>query len=413
MKTVKNNVVIEAISLSKSFKVPLESSNGLKQKIINSLKGRKGYRFFTPLSDISFTINEGDFFGIVGRNGSGKSTLLKTLAGIYTPNKGSLRVKGNLVPFIELGVGFNPELTGKENVYLNGALLGFSRKEIQSMYDEIVDFSELHDFMEERLKNYSSGMQVRLAFSIAIKARGDILLLDEVLAVGDEAFQQKCYDYFEKLKRDKKTVVLVSHDMASIERFCTRAMLIEKGRVVKIGKSAEIAQLYRALFAKDVDEINKSQQENLDKAYNEVITNVDVKTVQAGVDEADKILVHEPFTVLTRINTSRDISTAHITLTINNSHSQPIAKLSTSKPVRLIEGENKLSFNVKDNVFVNDIYTVDIAIEKSDTPSSWYAVFIAGDVSSFSVFSNQSDRVSQVGAGQKTIIALNYSVEDS
>ncbi|MBF1032826.1 MAG: ABC transporter ATP-binding protein [Candidatus Nanosynbacter sp.] len=241
-------------NLTKSFKIPLEASSGIKQKLINILKGRKGYRVFTPLKDIDFTINEGDFFGIVGRNGSGKSTLLKTIAGIYTPNSGSVEVGGTLVPFIELGVGFNPELTGRENVFLNGALLGFSHDEMEAMYDKIVDFAELGDFMEERLKNYSSGMQVRLAFSIAIRAHADILLLDEVLAVGDEAFQKKCYAYFDKLKREKRTVILVTHDMSAVERFCNKAVFIEDGKVKMIGKPYRIAAAYSRSNIKSYNE---------------------------------------------------------------------------------------------------------------------------------------------------------------
>lgn len=241
-------------NLTKSFKIPLEASSGIKQKLINLLKGRKGYRVFTPLKDIDFTINEGDFFGIVGRNGSGKSTLLKTIAGIYTPNSGSVEVGGSLVPFIELGVGFNPELTGCENVFLNGALLGFSHDEMEAMYDKIVDFAELGDFMEERLKNYSSGMQVRLAFSIAIRAHADILLLDEVLAVGDEAFQKKCYAYFDKLKREKRTVILVTHDMSAVERFCNKAVFIEDGKVKMIGKPYRIAAAYSRSNIKSYNE---------------------------------------------------------------------------------------------------------------------------------------------------------------
>ena len=241
-------------NLTKSFKIPLEASSGIKQKLINLLKGRKGYRVFTPLKDIDFTINEGDIFGIVGRNGSGKSTLLKTIAGIYTPNSGSVEVGGSLVPFIELGVGFNPELTGRENVFLNGALLGFSHDEMEAMYDKIVDFAELGDFMEERLKNYSSGMQVRLAFSIAIRAHADILLLDEVLAVGDEAFQKKCYAYFDKLKREKRTVILVTHDMSAVERFCNKAVFIEDGKVKMIGKPYRIAAAYSRSNIKSYNE---------------------------------------------------------------------------------------------------------------------------------------------------------------
>lgn len=239
----KNNVV-KIVGVTKTFRIPIESVNMLKQKVVGFLLRKKGYRDFTPLKNVSFNIEEGDFFGIVGKNGSGKSTLLKLIAGIYTPNKGHIRTKGKLVPFIELGVGFNPELSGRDNVYLNGALLGFSRKEVDEMYDDIVDFAEMHDFMEERLKNYSSGMQVRLAFSIAIKAKGDILMLDEVLAVGDEAFQKKCYAYFDKLKREKKTVILVTHDMGAVERFCNKAVLIEDGKVKIQGKPHIVAAAY-------------------------------------------------------------------------------------------------------------------------------------------------------------------------
>jgi ABC-2 type transport system ATP-binding protein len=238
-------IIIEGVS--KSFKIPVEGSNGIKQKLINQLKGRKGYREFTPLRDISFSIKKGEFFGIVGRNGSGKSTLLKIIANIYTPEKGSVQVNGDLVPFIELGVGFNPELTGRENIYLNGALLGFSRQEVENMYDEIVNFAELHEFMEERLKNYSSGMQVRLAFSIAIRAKSDILLLDEILAVGDEAFQKKCIDYFYSIKKSGQTVILVTHDMTNVERFCDRALVLHDSKMMGIYKPSEAKKIYEQL----------------------------------------------------------------------------------------------------------------------------------------------------------------------
>lgn len=257
-----SKAIVEISKLTKSFKIPLEASSGVKQQLINILKGRKGYRVFTPLKDISFTINEGDFFGIVGRNGSGKSTLLKTIAGIYTPNGGNVKVHGSLVPFIELGVGFNPELTGRENIFLNGALLGFSHEEMESMYSAIVEFAELEDFMEERLKNYSSGMQVRLAFSIAIRAHADILLLDEVLAVGDEAFQKKCYSYFDKLKREKRTVILVTHDMAAVERFCTKAAFIEDGHVKMIGKPYRIAAAYSRSNSQNYDRTTGLNSDN-------------------------------------------------------------------------------------------------------------------------------------------------------
>ena len=238
---------ISVWNVNKSFHIPLEKSGGIKQKLINQLKGRKGYRDFQALKDMSFTVKKGEFFGIVGRNGSGKSTLLKIMAGIYTPQKGNIQVNGALVPFIELGVGFNPELTGRENVFLNGALLGFGRREIEGMYDDIVDFAEIREFMEERLKNYSSGMQVRLAFSIAIRAKSDILLLDEVLAVGDEAFQRKCVDYFYRIKRSNQTVVLVTHDMTNVERFCDRALVLNNNKIMGIYKPAKAKMIYEQL----------------------------------------------------------------------------------------------------------------------------------------------------------------------
>lgn len=282
----KNNIV-EIVGVTKTFRIPIESVNMFKQKVVGFLLRKKGYRDFTPLKNVSFSIEEGDFFGIVGKNGSGKSTLLKLIAGIYTPNKGHIRTKGKLVPFIELGVGFNPELSGRDNVYLNGALLGFSRKEVDEMYDDIVDFAEMHDFMEERLKNYSSGMQVRLAFSIAIKAKGDILMLDEVLAVGDEAFQKKCYAYFDKLKRENKTVILVTHDMGAVERFCNKAVLIENGKVKIQGKPHIVAAAYsmsnqlehakthnfnRSSAPFDVRIYDSQGKENNSFEYNEQIT---------------------------------------------------------------------------------------------------------------------------------------------
>lgn len=250
---MKNNktteIAVEAKNLNKSFRLPLEQHSGIKQLLINVFSGKhkKGYEEQKVLRDVSFEVNKGDFFGIVGRNGSGKSTLLKLLAGIYTPDSGKIQINGSLVPFIELGVGFNPELTGRENVYLNGALLGFSKKEMEAMYDDIVAFAELERFMDQKLKNYSSGMQVRLAFSIAIRAKSDILVLDEVLAVGDEAFQRKCYQYFAEIKKQGQTVILVTHSMDTVLQFCNRAMLIDKGHKTVIGTPLEIAQIYREL----------------------------------------------------------------------------------------------------------------------------------------------------------------------
>ena len=240
----ENNIAVKVEHVSKFFKLPTESTQSLRTTMVNRFRGIKGYKEQHVLKDISFEVKKGDFFGILGRNGSGKSTLLKIISQIYYPEKGSVTVDGKLVSFIELGVGFNPELTGRENVYLNGALLGFSRDEIDAMYDDIVDFAELRDFMNQKLKNYSSGMQVRLAFSVAIKAQGDILVLDEVLAVGDEAFQRKCNDYFLERKKSGKTTILVTHDMSAVKKYCNKAVLIENGLVKAIGNPDDVANQY-------------------------------------------------------------------------------------------------------------------------------------------------------------------------
>lgn len=248
METKNEPVVISIKHLHKSFKLPTERAGGLKQAIFNRLRGIKGYTEQKVLNDITFDIYKNEFIGIVGRNGSGKSTLLKTIAKIYFPEKGKLEINGTLIPFIELGVGFNPELSGRENVYLNGALLGFSNKEMDAMYDEIVDFAELRQFMDQKLKNFSSGMQVRLAFSIAIRAKGDILLLDEVLAVGDAEFQKKCNEYFAAVK-GQQTVILVTHDMSNVTKYCTRAILIENGKVILDGEPKKVAEAYEKLWS--------------------------------------------------------------------------------------------------------------------------------------------------------------------
>lgn len=239
-------VRISVDNVGKTFKVPHERSNSLKQTLLSFRK--KGYEEFKVLEDINFKVYEGEFFGILGRNGSGKSTLLKLLAGIYEPSVGSITVNGNLTPFIELGVGFNPELSGRENVFLNGAILGLTTKEIEHKYSEIVEFAELERFMDQKLKNYSSGMLVRLAFSIAIQAHNGILLVDEVLAVGDERFQNKCLKVFAEIKKDpNKTVIFVSHDMGSVQRFCDRAMVVDNGALLYIGDTDEAAFRYKKL----------------------------------------------------------------------------------------------------------------------------------------------------------------------
>lgn len=366
----EKNVAVKVQDLKKTFRIPVEASNGIKQKFINFLKGKKGYREFTPLNDISFEVEEGDFFGILGRNGSGKSTLLKTLAGIYTPEKGSVTVRGSLVPFIELGVGFNPELSGRENVFLNGALLGFSHDEMETMYDDIVDFAELHDFMEERLKNYSSGMQVRLAFSIAIKAQGDILLLDEVLAVGDEAFQRKCFEYFAKLKKDRKTVILVTHDMNSVLRFCNKAMLIDQGDIVSIGNIKDVVGGYETLNRKE--ETTSTSSATLDEVTLRNKTNKGF--INAGLNGQAKGLIRvsakKKLVFTLDITPKIDMEDVFLGFTIQKSSGEYVYWYTTEATPEILgtlsKGVKKRVTVSMQNIFGNGEYSVNLSLKKND-----------------------------------------------
>ena len=196
---------------------------------------------------MSFDVKQGEFFGIVGRNGSGKSTLLKCLAGIYRLDGGSIKIAGRVSPFIELGVGFNQEMAARDNIILNGVMLGLTPREARERVDEVIAFAELEDFVDLKLKNYSSGMQVRLAFAVMVQVDADVLLIDEILAVGDAAFQQKCFDVFFRLRDEGKTIILVTHDMGAVDRFCHRAVLLEEGRVVTLGDPSEVADRYMDL----------------------------------------------------------------------------------------------------------------------------------------------------------------------
>jgi ABC-type polysaccharide/polyol phosphate transport system ATPase subunit len=232
--------------VSKTFRLPHQRYQTLKERVLHPWRSRS-FDVLRAVQDVSIDIPRGEFFGIVGRNGSGKSTLLKCLAGIYNIDEGDLKINGRLSPFIELGVGFNPDLTARDNVIINGIMLGLSRKEAAERFDDIIAFAELEEFVDLKLKNYSSGMHVRLAFATAVQVDADVLLIDEVLAVGDAAFQQKCFDEFTRLRKEGRTMLFVTHDMGSVERFCDRAMLLDGGRVVDIGQPTSIAREYNQI----------------------------------------------------------------------------------------------------------------------------------------------------------------------
>ena len=239
--------------LTKHFVVPQERRNTLKERVLHPIK-RSGVHRFEALNDVSFSVRPGEFFGIVGRNGSGKSSLLKCLAGIYRMDSGEAYVDGRMSTFIELGVGFNPEMAARDNVVMNGIMLGLSPREARDRFERVIEFAELEEFVDLKLKNYSSGMHVRLAFSVMIQVEADILLIDEVLAVGDAAFQQKCFDAFFRMRDEGRTVLFVTHDMGAVQRFCHRALLLERGRVVCIDEPKAVADRYLELNFEDNSE---------------------------------------------------------------------------------------------------------------------------------------------------------------
>jgi len=371
---MSKEIVISVKNVSKSFKLPHEKADSVKSLFVNPFnQNRKKFEVQHALRNISFDIKKGEFFGIVGRNGSGKSTLLKIIAGIYQPNKGNVVVDGKIVPFIELGVGFNPQLTGRENVYLNGALLGFSEKEVDLKYKEIVDFAELDRFMDQKLRNYSSGMQVRLAFSVAtILAESDILLIDEVLAVGDADFQRKCFNYFRHLKKLKKTVVFVSHDMESIREYCDRCVFINDAEIVYDGSPEKAAEMYLAMFNESghIDKVtNKSTIENVSRWGDGSAHFDDIKIENLSEKEIK---------ISTEISFLETIEQPIVGIQITNSMGQPVCGTNNKilrKNLESVKAGQKITcvWTIP-NIFSSGNYTVDVAVTHHDgvTQADWW-----------------------------------------
>lgn len=348
---IDDRIAVSVHDIHKEFILPQSKNTTFKQTVVNIVK--KNNKVTQKVLDgVSFEVYKGDFFGIVGRNGSGKSTLLKLLAGVYAPTSGEIQLNGKLTPFIELGVGFNPELSGKDNVYLNGALLGFNRKEMDRMYDEIVDFAELGPFMGQKLKNYSSGMQVRLAFSIAIKAKNDILIFDEVLAVGDEAFQRKCLDVFERYKAEGQTVILVTHDMATVKRYCTRAVLISDGKLLKEGNPIAVADEYSRLNQEVIDK--EMGKEKPDEAFEEAARTIKLHLRKEG-NAASSYAVNDQMEV--SIEWDRSLKANRILLDLYTSTGAHVCNFITSR-----EGIESLE----------DAGAVELRLDLNLAPGSYY-----------------------------------------
>jgi ABC-type polysaccharide/polyol phosphate transport system ATPase subunit len=319
---------LAAQGVEKRFKIPEERSHTLKERALHPLR-RSRHEELHALKGIDFSVAPGEFFGIVGRNGSGKSTLLKGLAGIYRTDSGSIWTRGRMSTFIELGVGFNLDLAAYDNVALNGIMLGLSPREARARYDAVIEFAELEDFQELKLKNYSSGMSVRLAFSVAIQVDAEILLIDEVLAVGDAAFQQKCFDVFIRMREEGRTIIFVTHDMGAVTRFCHRAMLLERGEIVTIGDPADVADRYLEIaFGRDVghEDFEVATPRMGDGAAR-------VSEVWLGDDRAEKRSIapqSEPLTLNVLVKFNEHVSDPAVSVTLVNEQRQPVVVATTT-----------------------------------------------------------------------------------
>jgi len=293
---VGSAIVCEGVH--KRFRVPVDRSTTLKYRLSHP-RSTSRFHDLNALDDVSFTVPEGEFLGIIGHNGSGKSTLLKVLSRIYVQDSGTVTLTGNVSPFLELGVGFNPELTARENIYLNGAVLGLTHAQLDDRIDGIIEFAELTDFVDQKLKNYSSGMQVRLAFSVAIQADAQILLMDEVLAVGDQRFQEKCFDTFGLYKREGRTVILVTHDLNAVNLYCDRALMLDHGKLVADGTPREVTGLYKRRMGKasEAEDAKRGVAQGTERWGSRDVEVRDVRLLTAGGDTHRVFSTGEPMVI--------------------------------------------------------------------------------------------------------------------
>jgi ABC-type polysaccharide/polyol phosphate transport system ATPase subunit len=321
---VHPTIIVDGVS--KTFRIPREPAFTIKERVLHPVRHRE-FEELRALQNVDFEIAEGEFFGIAGRNGSGKSTLMKCIAGIYRVDSGAIRVRGRVGSFIELGVGFNPDLTARENVVINAVMLGLTPGEARRRFDAAIEFAELEDFIDLRLKNYSSGMQVRLAFAVLVQLDADILLIDEVLAVGDAAFQQKCIDTLNRMHEEGRTIVLVTHDMSAVEQFCDRAALFEDGSLVELGDPSRIAHRYTEI---NFDRARALAEVERPRYGNGAVQVVDAWFADADGHRAEMLEQMRPCSFHTRIAVRRDVPAASFGVSITDAQNRNVFTTSTT-----------------------------------------------------------------------------------
>ena len=326
-----DDVAVSVAGVKKTFRLPREQVSTIKERLVHPTHRRR-YDDLRALQDVSFEVARGEVFGIVGRNGSGKSTLMKCLAGIYRADAGEMWLRGRMAPFIELGVGFNPDLTAHDNVLINAVMLGLTPDEARTRYESIMDFAELHEFAELKLKNYSSGMQVRLAFSVMVHVDADVLLIDEVLAVGDAAFQQKCYDELARARAEGRTILLVTHDMGQAQRFCDRAMLLDRGRVVAVDTARHVARAYTHLnfaTAAERESFIRASERGIEAGEDVVVIDAWAQTISDG--RTAVLTPAEASGMAMRVRFGRVVSDPVFVFTISDEHQRRVLAMSTAQ----------------------------------------------------------------------------------
>lgn len=394
----KDAIVVS--NVSKMFRIPHEKKTTLFENIAGMFdKTNKGYEEFIALKDINFTVKKGEAIGIIGENGSGKSTLLKIISNILRPTSGSVRVNGKITSFLELGVGFQPDLTAKENIYVYGAVMGLSDREIDDRLDEIFEFSGLERFKDTRLKNLSSGMQVRLAFATAIQTDPEILMMDEVLAVGDMEFQQKCLDVFQRYVKEKKTIIFVSHDMNSVRRFCKKALLLRHGEQVAFGKTDEIIDKYVYGLGDTKQTETPQKKEPTEEELKVMKTTwgnkqakiTGVKLIDKYGNESASFLTGDPMKIIISYDTQSILKTPIFGFEIYDEKDNYCFATNTGLRKEIIpeiNGIGEVTINIKKIPFLSGKYYITVAIHSSDhkTTYDWHTKLY-----SFSILNKTTD----------------------
>jgi ABC-type polysaccharide/polyol phosphate transport system ATPase subunit len=388
--------IIEVGHLSKEYR--LGAMQGLKQTLLNSVAKLVGNKLkepppFKALNDISFSIEQGEVVGIIGHNGAGKSTLLKMLAGISTPTRGNITVQGRIAPLIEVGAGFVPDFTGRENVYLNGAIMGLSRKEIDQKFDEIVDFAEIEEFIDTPVKRYSSGMQVKLAFAVASSVEAEILIVDEVLAVGDLAFQRKCFDRMEDMiKRQARTVLLVSHNIRQVERLCSRALLLDHGRIIMDARAQETCNAYYE--QNDLKIKHQAMMRHSNVSTTGEVELLDLFLTDFVGNKLNAIQYCADFTVVIRVRVNKPLVKPIIVFGVHTTDFVYITTAASPHEVRLLEfpcGVVEVKFVVERCPLLPGAYSVRLSLDVEDPIKN---IFYGDNLINFTVVSSELQRTS-------------------